>query len=753
MNTRHKTTALILSLVLVVAAFSGCGKSRPSGNPPPSDNASSDTEMAYVPESMGIPEEISYIIDLCVYEDQLYLAAALEPGTAGDTGAEISGNFAIYKMNSDGSDMTRLENYTPPAASDDGQSHMYLSAMCADREGNLWVAESNPMASAYFLRKLDAGGAELLRSDISYIAEGGKNIYINDMQADGSGSIYLSDFYSGVYVFNDKGIKSFEASSSGMVFCLVRLSGGTVAAYIPNVPESVLKTIDPIAKNWGADIPFEYSTGVFSGGGEYDWHYNDGSSLYGYSSAKRKGTEILNWLDCNMDGGGITSLEVLPDGRIICFTNSFDGEKPSPELTVLEMRSVERSGKTVLKLACFMLDDYIQGAVRKFNSENELYEIEVTDYSQYNTGEDRTAGYLKLDTEIISGNIPDIICANRRLPVSKYIALGMLEDLYPYLDTDTAAGGRDAFIPEVLKALETEGSLYRISPGFSIYTVIGSADVLGDKDSWSYDDIIGLLERYPEGTRLTPDTTASDALSFFSLGMDEYINWKTGECRFTDESFIKLLELAARFPVSAPAGDDYVSQLSEGRALFITNSINSILNLQTYRALFQSDISCTGFPTGSGSETRFMVTRGLSISSKSMHKDAAWEFISLAISEEYQKEGILSEFPTNKAAFDSIVEKNMTPATYINEEGEVVEAPIGYGSFDGFMMEIYAATKEDLDLVRKLIKGTEKLAELDLTVLSIIQEEALAYFNGQCSAADAASVIQSRVSTYISEQR
>lgn len=83
----------------------------------------------------------------------------------------------------------------------------------------------------------------------------------------------------------------------------------------------------------------------------------------------------------------------------------------------------------------------------------------------------------------------------------------------------------------------------------------------------------------------------------------------------------------------------------------------------------------------------------------------------------------------------------------------MVEAPIGYGSFDGFMMEIYAATKEDLDLVRKLIKGTEKLAELDLTVLSIIQEEALAYFNGQCSAADAASVIQSRVSTYISEQR
>ena len=37
-----------------------------------------------------------------------------------------------------------------------------------------------------------------LAPDITYIAEGGKNIYINDMQADGSGSIYLSDFYPSI---------------------------------------------------------------------------------------------------------------------------------------------------------------------------------------------------------------------------------------------------------------------------------------------------------------------------------------------------------------------------------------------------------------------------------------------------------------------------------------------------------------------------------------------------------------------------
>ena len=62
MNTRHKTTALILSLVLVVAAFPAVEK-QAIRQSPPSDNASSDTKWlclkAWVPGN-------SYIIDLCI---------------------------------------------------------------------------------------------------------------------------------------------------------------------------------------------------------------------------------------------------------------------------------------------------------------------------------------------------------------------------------------------------------------------------------------------------------------------------------------------------------------------------------------------------------------------------------------------------------------------------------------------------------------------------------------------------------------
>ena len=132
------------------------------------------------------------------------------------------------------------------------------------------------------------------------------------------------------------------------------------------------------------------------------------------------------------------------------------------------------------------------------------------------------------------------------------------------------------------------------------------------------------------------------------MNMDKYINWQTGECRFNDENFIQLLELAGCFPVSPPVTEDYATQLRDGRALIITDTVRGFFDFQVYRAMFQRDVSCIGFPSESGSDNRFMLRKGLSITSKCEHKEAAWEFISFVISEEYQVEGALYELPQTK---------------------------------------------------------------------------------------------------------
>lgn len=79
---------------------------------------------------------------------------------------------------------------------------------------------------------------------------------------------------------------------------------------------------------------------------------------------------------------------------------------------------------TTLRLACNYLGYDLRKEILDFNRSNSGVRIEVTDYSQYNTEEDYTAGLTKLNTEIISGNVPDLFIADE-LPIEQYGAKGL----------------------------------------------------------------------------------------------------------------------------------------------------------------------------------------------------------------------------------------------------------------------------------------------------------------------------------------
>ena len=105
-----------------------------------------------------------------------------------------------------------------------------------------------------------------------------------------------------------------------------------------------------------------------------------------------------------------------------------DGETVTAELILITTKTVtESTNKITLKLALFGVDPGIRTAVAEFNKENAPYYIEVVDYLQMGSAEDLNTGLTKLHTEIISGNVPDILCTLGALPLDLYIAKGMLE--------------------------------------------------------------------------------------------------------------------------------------------------------------------------------------------------------------------------------------------------------------------------------------------------------------------------------------
>ena len=82
-------------------------------------------------------------------------------------------------------------------------------------------------------------------------------------------------------------------------------------------------------------------------------------------------------------------------------------------------------------MAVMYLDYNTQNAVIKFNRASKDVRIELIDYSQYNNEKDWSAGLTKLTTEIMAGNMPDIISVSEQIPYRQLAAKGLLEDLYP----------------------------------------------------------------------------------------------------------------------------------------------------------------------------------------------------------------------------------------------------------------------------------------------------------------------------------
>lgn len=68
-----------------------------------------------------------------------------------------------------------------------------------------------------------------------------------------------------------------------------------------------------------------------------------------------------------------------------------------------------------------------------------------------------------------------------------------------------------------------------------------------------------------------------------------------------------------------------------------------------------------------------------------------------------------------------------------------------------FSIDVYAASKEQVDRVREMIDMARNGESMNSEILNIILEEADRYFEGNKSVDDVAAVIQNRVQLYLNE--
>ncbi len=815
-----RMTALLLAAMLLALSLVACGGNTNAPDANNGDNAStgnnsgtngsgSTSDDAYLDfvytasyQTLTTDEELSSIDRVTYANGKLYMVAWMVTGTQVDYYDEnwnlitdeekiANGEYAqtseydktepvICSMNIDGTDFQILENFSLTQVPEGSQGNSYLNNMCVDGEGNIWVSEEiyayhydeagtyYDDGTQYAIRKLDPTGAEVASVDLTSIAEGQDYFYINTFIVDNDGTLYITGGGEGnVYVIDGDGTLLFTLTAeNGWINSLVKLSDGTVAAMYYEEGENgyLLSTIDKTAKAFGEDISIPYNVyNLINGGGEYDYYYNDGYSLYGYQVATETATQLINWINSDINVNDLQNIIPLDDGRILGISSNWrNGRSDYEVVTLTKADPATIPEKEILTFACMWLDYDLQAKIIDFNKTNDSYRINVVDYSTFNTEDDYTAGQTKLTTEIISGQVPDILSTDN-LPITRYIARGLLEDLRPYIESDPELGP-DALVPGAEKALEVNGGIYQAAASFSISTVIGATDIVGDQMGWTVDELQAALQKMPEGAVAFANATRDDMLYYVSMmNQNNYVDWTTGECDFNNEEFIKLLEFVKTFPAEINYDEEtYVSeyrQIMDGKVMLSRSTVADFDEFQRYKKLYGGDVTFVGFPTTEGSGSVASVSGGLAISSTCEHKDAAWSFIRYLFTEEYQAgddEGYnyVWGIPTNQKAFDKFVENAMEKQMGTDEDGNEVE--ISHGTWwvdEGIEIELYAATQEEVDQLLELINNVTGSLSFDQDIYNIIAEEVQPFFEGQKTAQDVASIIQSRATIYVNEQR
>lgn len=749
------------------------------------------TGYVYVPEYISLPSEINNMQNVSCFGDKVYFTSdiPIESDTSdetGDVGIMPFGGYGgyyggygmtetgLFKMNMDGTNLERLTGYVSAEIPEGSMGSNSIIGMCLDEQGNIWVSEQG-----YFyhydtngnyiddgrnisIRKLDATGAEIAVIDMSSLLEQNQYFYVNGMAMDKDGNIYISDGSQTIYVFDGQGAKKFEMTLTGWANSLVRLGDGTVAITTYESTGSVLKPIDPVTADWKESIPMPMNVwNAYPGAGEYLVFFSDGNNLYGYKEGAAESEKLLSWINCDIDGNSINTMTILPDGRVACITSQFNYNDYTSTLEMALLTKTDASTipqKTYLTMATFYMDYNLRAKVIEYNKKSQKYRIEVTDYSEYNTQEDYTAGILKLSTEIISGKIPDIICTSRQLPIDQYISKGLLEDLYPYIEKDPNLG-QDAIVKEVFEALETDGKLYQIASSFGVYTVTGDGNRIGSEPGWTLDDLEAVMAQVPEGTMAFAPYYTRDYMfeTVIAMNMNEYVDWITGKCSYNTEDFIKLLEFIKTFPAEYDwMSGDYIDEnqlIQSGQLLLRISNLYNFTDFQMYNVLYGGNMVFKGFPCESKKGSAMIVDSGLAMSSKCKDKEGAWEFMSILLSEDYQRSSWFWGFPTNKAVFDEKVKEAMTPTTYVDDNGTTVEEPKMEWYVNNTPVTVYAMTEQEYDMFMDLLKDADRLMTYDSSIMQIISEEAGVFFAGQKTAQECANVIQSRVELYVNEQK
>ncbi len=477
--------------------------------------------------------------------------------------------------------------------------------------------------------------------------------------------------------------------------------------------------------------------GCMTGTMGYDFYYSTGYGLYGVKDEET--TQLVNWLNSDFVPYRISECMPVDDGTFVVRADEVYWH--------ITPRSQEEIDNTnLISLAAVDLSGALLEAVIDYNRAENGNRIVVKDYGEYDTPDDPHKGYEIMKKDMLDGAVADMICADGQ-NFESLASKGLFADWYDLMDADPEFR-REDYLENFFEAYEYKGKLHRLGVGFWIMTSVAKTEYAGEEQGLSLGAQFALpLEEGME--RFLYDRLDDPVEEWITKSQTALINRETAECTFDSPEFVTLLAHLDSLPENADnsavqnngdfAPSDYAANWREDRVLFFPFMLDSAIALRSIRRYYFSDadMTLTGYPMAEGIETGnggvFDTAFTVSVNAQSTEKDRIWDFMKHLLSEEYQKE---MSFPIHKDALE-----------YKIEEAEGMITATAFGE-----MNIGALEEWESDILRDYIGGIRTCYDFDYRVHDILMEETEKMLAGDQTPQEAAEMMQSRVTIYLSEQ-
>lgn len=441
--------------------------------------------------------------------------------------------------------------------------------------------------------------------------------------------------------------------------------------------------------------------------------------FWAVSIANREVNQLLTWESLGLNGAMQIPIAGVSAHQMLFSSTTLSDSR----LLLLTTTAPEPDEHTVtLTLAYWALTAADQMAIQNFNRSQNDYQIETICY--YPEDGDITAALTKMNADLLTSNAPDLYALNG-MDVDVLQNQGLLLDLLPLMQQDESFSQSD-YYTNIWELFQVNGQLYEFVPSFSLAGLAGTQEFLGDRTGWTISEFEAFAQMHANTCPIDYSSSSDFLYNCIRYGGHSFVDTDNFTCSFDTTAMENLLSVSSLLPASGGQ-----------TGLLYESWMSGIFSYQQMLTEVGRELRFVGYPSESSNGPAVNAFYTYGISSSTQSPEGAWAFLKCLLRDNQQNFYLSDGFPIKKSITESAFQRATLPFTDQNS--------LFYGN------EGEPLSDTEIAYVQQLIEKASQRYLRYQQILAIVDEESPSYFSGDKTAEEVSTIIQNRVSIYLSE--